>query len=124
VHLCAHVDARLVSALIVALRECNAFRVGGANGVIVFAKTTSARAAGDAIGAVVLSVASGRTTKSHLIDAAARGAFLAEEAIDHVDVVIVAIEVHVCACVLAHGVVGGAGVVAIEEIDAVAIERT
>jgi hypothetical protein len=123
VHLRAHIDAGLISALIVALRECDAFRVGYTNGVIVFAKTARSGAAEDAVRAVVCPIAAGLTAIVHLIDAAACGAFLAIEAIGQVDVGIDAIGVRLAACGWAHGVIGGAGVDAVDQKNAIETQR-
>jgi len=124
--LCAHVDAILIAggARAVAIRERYAFRIRLANRQIVRAKTSHARRARDARIAVVRVVARRRAAISHLIDATAPIAFLTEEAIRQVHVVIDAIGRHLRTRRGTVRHIGRTGVDAVEQVDAIGIEGT
>ena len=123
--LCAHVDARLIAGgtSAVASRERYAFGIRYANRPVICAKTRRADRARDARIAVVRVVARRRAAISHLVDAAAPSAFLAEEAIRQVHVVVDAIGRRLRTRLGACGHIGRAGVDAVEQVDAIGIGR-
>ena len=89
VHLRASIEAHIVprSAIAVTHRQRHTFRIGLTNRQIVFAESTRIRRATNAKVAIVATVAARWTTKCHLIDIAARSAFLTGETPDDVVVI-------------------------------------
>lgn len=123
--LSAHSLACLIHAAVEAGRQSRAFGIGLANRQVVGAESPRRRHAGKAGIAIVHHVvATCLATVGDFIDTAASRAFLAEEAIGDVEVIVHAIGRHLCTGGGAHGIVRRAGIDAIGEIDAIGVERT
>lgn len=124
-HLRAVAFADLIScgARAVAIRKRYAFRIGGANGQVVFAQTTSANRTLNAVVAVVPAIAARRTTIRHLVDVAARRAFLTSETIGQVEVGVDAIGELLSALVRTHRHICGTRIDAIHEVHAIDAQR-
>jgi hypothetical protein len=126
IHYRARVLARRVAsrAGVQTIHKRNAFGVARANGKVVGAKATYSCRALNAGIAAVCPVATVRAAFRHRVDTAARRAFLTPEAIRQVQVVVDAIGRQLAAHGGTHGVIGWAGIDAIDEIDAIDVKGT